>query len=111
MSPEYNEVITGTITFQVSASGQRPDLEENNRALVLILVQGVDRPRRIQPPVCLAPQKQVNSELATKRSQHQTPTRKVVTRRKHEAQTRILALGALGDLPALALSGRRLAQL
>ena len=60
VSPEYNEVITGTITFQVSASGRRPDLEVDNPALVLTLVQDADRLRQIQPHACLARQKQEN---------------------------------------------------
>ena len=103
VSPECSEIITGTITSQVSASGQRPDLEESDPALVLILVQGADRPRQIQLPVCLVRQKQENLELAMRKPQRQTPTRKAATRRKHEAQIGILALGVLGVLLALVL--------
>ena len=101
VSPECREIITGTITSQVSASGQQPDLEEGDPALVLILVQGADGPRQIQLPVCPAPQKPENLELVMRKPQRLTPTRKAASRRKHEAQIGSLAPGALGVPPAL----------
>ena len=105
--PQCPEVITDTTTFQVSVSGQQLDLEENNPALVLIPDQVADRPQQIQPPVCRERQKQENSELAMRKSPHQTPTRKAATRRKHEVQTGTLALGVPGVLPAQVLHGQQ----
>ena len=105
--PQCHEVITDTITFQVSVSGQQLDLEENNPAPVLIPDQVADQPQQIQPPVCRERQKQENSELAMRKSPHQTPTRKAVTRRKHEVQTGTLALGVPGVLPAQVPHGQQ----
>ena len=103
VSPECREIITGTTTFPVSASGPQPDLEVGVLALALILVQGADEPRQIQLPVCPAPQKQVNLEQVMRKPQRLTPMWKAATRRKHEAQTGSLAPGALGVPPALVL--------
>ena len=111
VSPEYHEATTGTTTFQASASGQRPGLEESNPALVLILVQGADQLQQIQLPGCRVPQKQENLELAMRKPQRQTPTRKAATRRRPEVQIGILALGVLEFFWRRPSARRRFAQL
>ena len=109
--PQYHEVITDTITSRVSVSGQQHGPEENNLARVLIPDQVADQLQQIQPPVCLGQQKQENSELAMRQSQHPTPTRKAVTHRDHEVQTGTLVLGALGVLLAQVLHGRQIGEI
>ena len=62
VSPECREIITDTITSQVSANGQQPDLGQHDPALALILAQDADGPQQIQLPVCPAPQQLANLE-------------------------------------------------
>ena len=108
--PQYPEVTTDTTTSRVSVNGQQHDLEENSLAQVLIPDQVADQLQQIQQPAYLGQQKQENSELAMRQSQHPTPTRKAVTHRDHEVQTGTLVLGALGVLLAQVLHGRQIGE-